>query len=96
MVDAFDDEGDVPLYAWDAGTDVNINTTPVYTREGIPVQNSKQQYAKIGSEPNPGGELSTSTPTLKAKWEISAANWNATMKKKATFYTHLYNIYSSL
>ena len=58
MIDAFDDEGDVPLYAWDAGTSIDVNTTPVYTREGVPVQNSKQQYAKIGTEKNPGGKLS--------------------------------------
>ena len=93
MVDAFDDEGDVPLYAWDAGTSINVNTTPVYTREGVPVQNSKQQYAKIGSEKNPGGELSAE---LKAKWEISGANWKNTLEKGATFYTHLYNKKESL
>ena len=93
MIDAFDDEGDVPLYAWDAGTSINVNTTPVYTREGVPVQNSKQQYAKIGTEKNPGGELSVE---LKTKWEISGANWKNTLEKGATFYTHLYNKKESL
>ena len=93
MIDAFDDEGDVPLYAWDAGTSINVNTTPVYTREGVPVQSSKQQYAKIGTEKNPGGELSAE---LKGKWEISGANWKNTLEKGATFYTHLYNKKESL
>ena len=93
MIDAFDDEGDVPLYAWSAGTSIDVNTTPVYTREGVPVQNSKQQYARIGSQPNPGGQLSAED---KVKWEISASNWKNTLEKGATFYTHLYNKKESL
>ena len=86
MADAFDDEGDVPLYAW-ASKNTDINLEPVYTKEGIPVQSSKQQYARIGSTPNPGGQLSD---TQKAKWEISPSNWKDT-HTRAEFYTHLFN-----
>jgi len=91
MVDAFDDEGDVALYGW-VSDRVNVNLQPVYTKEGIPIQNSKQQYARIGSTPNPGGQLSD---VQKLTWEISEDNWELT-HTRAAFYTHLYNKKESL